>query len=406
MAMHGVLDLRSVDLYTSNPLPLDGEWQFYWQELLEPDEGTEQPPALVNIPHLWNEDPNYQAKGFGTYKLTILLPEQYPELSLSIPDMYTAYAMYINGKLMAQNGVVGTTENTTVARWYPQTISLKELGQPPVLDILIQVSNFKHYKGGIRIPITLGTTKELTTHREQELGYNFILSGALIMGGLFFLGLFFFSQIEKSILYFALFCLVYSYRIIGTELYAINLIFPELPWEIAVRLEYLTLYLSAALFGQFLKNLYTHEVNNYIMNGIGIIFLMFSVSAIIMPIYYFTSLINLFFGLVGFYIIYAILIIIRAKLNKRVGSLYTLISLVVLFVIFGWDLLEYFVMVEENLAISFIGYTLFFFLQSITLSNRFAYRLNEAKERAESAILPKPIFFLPWGTNCAPLLMR
>lgn len=392
----GILDLSNHDFENNSEILLNGEWQFFWNELIQPSQAIRTIPKTVSFPHLWNNDEELNSFGYATYKIKILLPKEYPQLALTLPDMYSSYRLYFGDKIVAENGIVGTEKENYSPKWLPITVPLDRF-ESNNIDVLLQVANFDHHKGGIRLPILLGKEETLQRDREIELGYTFILTGSLIMGALFFFGLYSFGKQEKTILYFALFCLVYSYRIIGTELYPLHFLLPDLPWVLTVKLEYVSLYLSASLFGMFIKNLYPNEASKYVVNSFNYIFLVFSIAAIVLPAYYFTSLINYFFALLAFYIVYTILVLIKAYLNKEVGSVFALASIGVVFIVFIYDLLEYFVILEENLFVNFTGYISFFFLQSLTLSNRFSHTLNEAKETAESASIAKTHFLSTMG---------
>lgn len=365
-------------------------------ELLQPGETSKQTPKLVSMPHLWGKDSSTNIEGYATYELTIYLPEKHPDLALTIPDLLTAYSLYINGDLVASNGNVGTNKESSIPEWVPQTVSLERFTGSRQLHVLLQISNYHHSKGGIRLPIYLGASKHLVQQREQELGFTFILSGTLLMGAMFFLGLFYFGQTERSILYFALFCFVYSYRIIGTELYPILLFFPNMPWHLLVRFEYASMYVSAGLFGLYLLSLYPKDVSKLIVQGFGLIYLTLTLSTLL-PTDIFTSFLNVFFVVTSIYMVYATAIIILAWRRNRVGSQFAVLGLIILFIIFFWDILEYVLVIKENLVISFIGYVLFFFLQSLTLSNRFAHYYNVALQKAETANTAKTHFLSTMG---------
>jgi hypothetical protein len=62
-AVEGVLDLRSWDFERNGSVNLDGEWAFYWDELLHPSEFTTPDQALYkskeagrNQTNVWEED--------------------------------------------------------------------------------------------------------------------------------------------------------------------------------------------------------------------------------------------------------------------------------------------------------------------------------------------------------------
>jgi signal transduction histidine kinase/CheY-like chemotaxis protein len=397
IAQRGVIDLRNTDFSTSPTIELNGEWQFFWNELIQPDANVRRLPSFVEVPHLWNDYPSLGSKGYGTYKLRILLPESHPKLSINMPDVYTAYSLYVNEEYVDRNGRVGVNDQNHRPNWTPKTIYLGTFEETNVIELKILVSNFSHRKGGLRVPIEIGDDYEIKRKREFELGYSYLLSGSLLMGGLFFLGLFFFGRSEKAIFYFALFCLVYSYRILGTDLYPLHFIFPGLSWELSIRLEYISLCLASAFFGVFVKFLFPEEIIKEIINGFTIAFFLFIVSVILLPATIFTSFLNYFFVVLGLLVVYSMFIFTRAAINKRVGSIFSLFSVLLVVLNIGWDLLEYFVIVRENLIVSYTGYISFFFLQSLTLSNQFSYRFNLAKQKAELASTAKTHFLSTMG---------
>ncbi len=396
-AIEGILDLRTIDFDLDEPIPLKGKWEFYWKQLIEPSEPfDDQKVEFVQFPNIWNKDEDLGSFGFATYRLKILLPDSSPPLAFSLPDFYTSYNFYVNGALLASNGIVADNAENYEPKWLPITSSLYNY-QKDSLEIVLQIANFRHHKGGARLPIVIGANKKLVHTRELHLGYAFILTGALIMGGLFFLGLYLFGRNEKPILYFSLFCLCYSYRVFGTELYPLHLLLSDIPWIYTVRAEYISLYLSPVLFGLFLKHLYPSESSKIVIAVFHTFFLVFAVIALIFPAYYFTQLINPFFLMGAIYIGYSSLVFAKAVTNKRQGSKYAIASGIVLFVVFIMNLLEYYVIIEESLLLNVIGYLSFFFLQSLILSERFGRSLTDAKERAEHASLAKTQFLSTMG---------
>lgn len=397
MAQRGVIDLRNVDFNSNASIQLAGEWQFFWGELIDPGETVRRLPTFVEVPHLWNQDPSLGSKGYGTYKLSILLPENHPKLALSMPDVYSAYSLYVNEEFIDRNGRVSSNEHGHRPNWTPKSIFLGTFNETNVIELKILVSNYSHSKGGLRVPLEIGENSIINREREFELGYSYLLSGSLLMGGLFFLGLFFFGRSEKAIFYFALFCLIYSYRIIGTDLYPLHFIFPGISWAVSIRLEYLSLYLGSALFGIFVKYIFPDEVIKEVIHSFTITFGLFIVSVLVLPATIFTFFLNYFFIALGLLALYTMYVFTRAAINKRVGSMFSLLSVILVILNISWDLLEYFVIVKENLLVSYTGYVSFFFLQSLTLSNQFSHRFNLATQKAEMASTAKTHFLSTMG---------
>lgn len=387
-------DFSNTDFETDEAFIIDGNWQFYNNALLYPDEfdlpavGSSRP---VKLPHLWNEDPALDSFGYATYRTIIHLPEEYPSLALSIPDFYTSYRLYVNGELLTGNGVVDSVESAYRPYWLPQTISLPwEPGG--TIEMVIHVANFKHSKGGVRLPLLIGSEKYLHKKRTIELTYSVLLGGAVLMIGLFFFGLYAFGGREQTFIYFALFCLAYTYRLIGTDLYALHYLIPMAPWWLTVTMEYLTLYLGPVAFGMFIQSLYPDETQKTLQYIFITFFGLLGAAVILLPAYYFTALIDVFFSVVPGYILFILWICIRAFYNKRKGSGFALAAIVVVSIIFLYNLLEYKSVLQENLLFDFVGYFSFFFLQSLILSYRFAWSLNKAREKAEESAQAKSQF--------------
>jgi hypothetical protein len=57
IAKEEVLDLRDIDL-TDRKVNLDGEWEFYWNELYGRNNFTFDPNnrSTVNVPGIWNKE--------------------------------------------------------------------------------------------------------------------------------------------------------------------------------------------------------------------------------------------------------------------------------------------------------------------------------------------------------------
>lgn len=390
-AKKGVLDLRDWD--ENNIIDLNGEWEFYWNNLIKPTQfSSGMKPEYFHFPHLWNdlEGEMYSAYGYATYRLTILMPKTNEILAFRLHDFYSAYEFYMNGKLIAKNGVVSDKEQESVPHWLPQTYPFRIHSDS--MELVILISNFHHSKGGLIVPLELGKVEDVLQEREMLIGIDLLLTGALIMGGLFFMGLFIFGRHNKAILYFSMFCLVYSYRIIGTGEYYLHSIFPDLSWFLTVRLEYITLFLSPFFFMLFIQSVYPEETKKWAANVLKAMSLILVLITIFLSSKIFTYLILPFFGLLFVYIAYGTWIFIYAAYRKRAGSLYGIISVLILFSVFVTHILNYMGYLPAYPYWYFIGYLLFFFFQSLILSYQFAYYFKQAKQKAEQGAKVKAEF--------------
>ncbi len=384
--------MRTTDFAERN-VPLQGEWKLYWNRLVKPgDSGDEF--DYVTFPRLWTKTlwkkQPLPAQGYGTYVLDILLPDSALPLALGIPEVFSSYRMFANGKLLAENGTPGNSPLTSIPYWSQQVVPL-----PSGLDslrLMLQVSNFQHAKGGPNKDIVLGPMGSLLSAQQSETAFDLFLAGCLFMGGMFFIGLFVFGRHDQTLLYFSLFSFLYSYRIVGTKQYALHTLFPELPWSFTLHCEYLALYLSIGVFVLYTRKLYPEDTHPKIINSFFWVCMAFAAATCVLPTTLFTQLVTPFLAIMVLGIPYTVLVYWRALLHQRPGARYALMSTGALMLIFASILLEYYGMLAPGKLFLFMGYLGFFFLQSLVLSYRFASALKKAKEAAEMGLRAKSEF--------------
>ncbi len=391
----GSLDLSTWNFANNGSIVLEGDWEFYWETLMSPDDfPTLVKPLYPHFPLLWSQIPDsfgeFTSFGFATYRLVVNIEPTHDLLAIRLPDYYTSYKLWLNGRVIAYNGEVGTSKIEQRPHLLPTTITFAP--DSTKLEFILQISNFYHSKGGAAIAPILGTSLILEKEREFELGIDLLLTGALIMGGLFFLGLFFFGRQDRAVFYFAMFCLTFSYRIIGYGNYFLHNIIPDVSWNITTRAEYIALFLSAYFFMQFLQSVYPKETNKVFAGLLKIITLVFVGITILLPGYIFTLTVNPFLIILVIYILYGSFIIVFAAIHKRDGSTYALISIIVIFTVLMLSILNYMGYIGTFPYVSFFGYILFFFFQSLILSYRFATYFKQAKLRAEVGARAKADF--------------
>ena len=391
-AKDGVLDLRRESF--SGKVPLNGEWEFYWKQLLNPSQAPASAPEIVRFPFKWTDHivngEKLPSFGYATYKLRVYLPSETAPLILALPDVYTASKLFINGKLVESTGQVSTSEQKFVPHWEYKAIVLPE-GQD-TLDITLQISNFVHSKGGIKKPIYIGNKKMMELGRERDEAIDLVLTGCLFMGGFFFLGLYLLGNRDNAILYFALFSMVYSYRIAGIDNYVLHTIMPGVPWFITAHLEYLSLFLGICFFARYSLFLYPQVVNRKIVDGICLVCITFAALTLLLPPLYFTRLVNPFLVVAIFCLLYTPYVYILAYREKMPGSFYSLLSSFALIAVFAVSLFYYWELIAPYRLFTFFSYVGFFFLQSLVLSHRVSFVLNRAREQAEQGLVAKSDF--------------
>src|SRR5690625_4512365 len=173
----GELDLSLWQDNDDEILLLDGEWEFYPQLLLmneQSSESTNEKYKLVQIPSMWNsyidEEHVNHPYGFGSYRLRLFVDSQNEEnYSLYIPSIRSSSEVYVNGRLIAQSGKVDETANSYSAKNLPYT-AVFSANEEGIVDIVIQVANFKDNRGGgIARSLKFGKESVITSERHVSI---------------------------------------------------------------------------------------------------------------------------------------------------------------------------------------------------------------------------------------------
>lgn len=389
---NGLLDLRNEEV-NNKEFPLTGEWAFYWNQLLVPGEKTGM-KHYVPFPRLWKNikinGEQLPSIGYATYELTLLLPPDAEPLGLRIPDIYSSYRLYINDRLAAENGKPAMQKKDARPFWTTQIVLLPQ--NRDTVHLLLQVANFWHSKGGPRKIIVLGNIAEIARRSRIDWGIDMATAGFMLMSCFLFFALYLFARSDKSILYFALFCFVYSYRILGTGPYLAFALFPKMNWFLALRIEYLSLVVALGFFFLYLRNLFPDETNKWIIRALLFISAVYSVLILATPVHFFSGLISFYLIVVFFYLGYAFFVFITAYIHRRNGSDFALLSGGVAFVLFLFLNLNYFQLVPVTKLMISSGYILFLFFQALILSFRFAYTLSYSARQAQLGVRAKSEF--------------
>lgn len=394
-AEKGILDLTQWEFEKDGVIKLDGQWEFYWNQLLEPHQLTDTSipkTGYINVPGTWNHykvnDEEMSGDGFATYRLHFIT-EADERLGLKIPSVFSAYKLYLNGKLIASAGTVGNSKETMVPQYLPQIALFKP--QPGENEIIIQVSNYYHRSGGLLEALTLGSEKQITSLRERSIAYELFLSGCLIIIGIYHIALFFFIKKDKAPLYFGLFCLLIGIRtILVGERFFIYL-FPDFSWEAALKLQTLTFYLGVPSIIMFFNSVFPDDFQAKITKIINLVSAGFAGFVLLTPARIFTIFnpaFQLFAIIVIIYMLVNFMRIIRRKEKK--GRL-IVIGCIVLIIASINDIAFYSIWLNDHSVpllrsivrtgnLSSIGQLLFVVLNSLELAGKFGHALVEREK--------------------------
>lgn len=392
----GEVDLRALKIEdTKNHVDLSGEWGFYWQKLLEPKEvSAAKPDYYVPFTDVWNKHEQlgkpFKAFGYATYTLNVYIDHRAnPQISFFIPASYSSYKLWINGQPVASNGIVATTKEAYTPHWLP-TKKLY-LAQSDTLQLVLQVANFDHYRGGFSQPIILGSYGYTEDLWDTELSITLILTGILLMVALIFLGLYFLGQKDQVVVFFALYCVFYIYRLIGVDkIYYLHQIFPNIDFRITFTLEYFAIFFCIYLFCRFVRVLYSD--NSIIVRVTQYVSLTYIALLFVTPVYIISYISQLFFLIILFFVTYNLYKSLVAVIKKRKGSVFSLLSMSSIGIAVTLNILGYFGYIRPSSYYLFLGYFGFILFQTLILSHRFVYSFRKARQEAEQAAKAKSEF--------------
>ncbi len=373
----GILDLEGWDFAEDGIISLSGEWEFYWEKLLIYSDfqryEAPQKTGNIKVPGDWNgylvEGEKLKGFGYATYRLTIKNLDEGTIMGLKSPGLCTAYNLWVNDKLLSVNGLVSVNPeegrpsyNMDVAFFLPESSTV---------ELIIQVSNYHHRRGGFNEIVELGTAEQIHKERNSKTNDVLFLFGSLLILAFYNLGYYYFNRKELTPLYFSLFCVAISLRVATTGEIFIKTAFPNINWQLQVAIEYISLPLAVMLLIQFFRFLYPEDVSRFFARFMLCLSGLYTLFVIVTPVRIFSYSVLLLMGIAVIPIFYMFWAIVKIGfINKREGSLLVSIGFVALTLTGIIEILKYFYIIEIVSLFNY-GIILFVFTQSMTISIRF-----------------------------------
>jgi hypothetical protein len=210
-ATDGVLDLRGED-FSKTIFRLDGEWEFYYGQLLTPEDfasGIPTGSSLIQVPMSWDAA-GYPRLGYATYRLIIKTNE--PKLLMLIPEIAVSSIVWINGERIFDAGKVSADSTEVIFSHRSALVSYQpENGQA---EIIIQAANSRHHTSGLNFSIEIGRNNILFSDAMSRRVLLCVFIGLALAIAFYHLMLYINRRREFVYLYFALYCFVKAVRFI------------------------------------------------------------------------------------------------------------------------------------------------------------------------------------------------
>lgn len=301
-------------------VPLSGEWAFA-RNVLTLDDWNDD--AYAVLPHTWTDG----RFGCASYRLRIVGLEAGGSYSLRVPYMATAYALYLNRRLLAGNGTVGADRGSSVPAYQP--VVAEFTAQAGVNELVLQVSNFHHRRGGPFQLLYLGDRDTIKRLDYWKVFADWAFVIIYVTMSLYQFA-FFLVRKDRAILFLALFFLFGGINgTIGTPEVLLFRLFPAFPWWLYQKLCYFISYGAPIWIMLFAYRLYGGLSRRALVAFLVPLFLV-HVFVLVTPAYVFSPPNILFQAYTIFVFALVFALIALAARRKRPGAKAMLVGYVIL----------------------------------------------------------------------------
>ncbi|MBU5354650.1 response regulator [Paenibacillus barcinonensis] len=224
-ARQGILDLSTWNPKLEDRIRLDGEWEFYWKQLLPaPDQiadGKQQealasPDDYAEVPGTWGQlqvdGKHLPSHGYATYRLVLRNTPVEGTLAIKKSNIRFASEIYVNGAKLMQDGQAMEKTAGYKAGNSPQIGFFPYHGGD--IEILVRVANYDYPNAGISGPLFFGEQAAmLKSHQNRtaiELATMAVLATISIIFLISYLGSALYRNRDDSLLILGLICLFYA----------------------------------------------------------------------------------------------------------------------------------------------------------------------------------------------------
>jgi len=360
---NAVVDISDKPINKYGIYELNGKWEFYPNQLISPSSFYSKKnitPNYVYVPAFWQSYSKFEDENinYATYRLKIVKNKKDTEFGLRINNINSAYRIWVNSVFLSKSGQVSDIKHNTK----PKRLSNANYfsTSKDSIELIIQVSNFKHSKGGIIKSVELASTETIKRSEKNKLALGFFLFGLMIIVGIYHLIFYILRRDVLSSLFFALLTISAAIHLsVSVNFKIINIIYPDLSWTLQLKIDHLFYYFIFLFFSLFIVSMFKKEVKKLF------IWIIYSFTAIMSFITIFTTpliftqTLFIFELFIVFVIIYLMYVIVKALVNKMEGANLTLLGSFILVLAIVNDIL-----VEQMLLSSYelVPYALVIFI--------------------------------------------
>ncbi|MEQ6378106.1 histidine kinase [Bacillaceae bacterium S4-13-56] len=387
----GEVNLSQSEFFEKGYIELNGEWEFYWEKLLRPEDFNQQNEEIdyTLVPGNWSQDLHgnqYENKGFATYRMVINEIPNELYFGLKKSNIRNASKIYINGEIVLEDGHVSQSIEDSIPGNNSEIIYFELHDE--TAEIIIHASNHEYIVGGISKPILFGLQQKLISYQLQTIMFEFAMLVVVFIVGIIYIILYFTSRhyrmMEPATFALALSCLsfgvmggIYSERII-------TIIIPDLTLNSTFRFGHIVSALSVIFVLHVVNKINDDFLSNRLKTIISATFGLFILLVLILPLSLYLSTLNFYlFFVVGVFLWIWIKVFLMyfKKQDKGIEKVEhnTLIVAIFSVFLFWFDLMLYSIGIKADMGVAFFCMAIY----SIALATLLIYRYTLYYKKSE-----------------------
>lgn len=373
-----------------NSVALTGPWEFFPGEFIMSAAVGDEPSGiaapLANTAPRAHEAPHPTAApqtitfpydppepfGHGSFRLRIEITDEIRRAYyLQIPEIPSAWNVWVNGRYRGSAGTIGTSRETTTPQYLIEYYELSA-GSDDV-EIVIEYANYHSHQASILRPPELSTRQGFQTRFFMQNFFPLVINGIFLFLFVYHAVLFLMDRRNTDHLFFALFVVALMTRqiLIGQEVSSAALY--VIPWRWKYAIWYAMIPIQLLAFDSYIRSVFPQEASARASRILGGFTAAYVLVCLIAPSTVFTNTLPVAQGAAVIFGVYVHVVIVRAILHRRERAWMLVASSLVLFGSVINDILYSAGYLQTGRVLNF-GALVFVLLQANMLSSR--YSLN------------------------------
>ena len=347
----------STSLYAEtdvNLIRLDGKWELFLKKTPEQTfnlvDKKQAVDFMCEVPGDWNKEViasgETAPETYGCYRYVYEKLQPDKEYAIFMNESPgTSSAIYINRNQIAKSGNPFPLASPDFSEKLNSYTKSNSISKPLFCsfypdkngnaEIIIFVSNYFYRKGGLWDTVFFGTSKRISQFNTVSLVLYSIIIGSLLFISLLNIVQFLFNHKRIEYLYLGLASLVFALRV-GTAGYStFSVLFPRMPSEVKIKLEYFALWLAPISILQMLFSIYPSKTRvigfkfikeKALRHSIITIVTILGILSLVLPGYYSNRLVPVMQVGMGIISLYVVIFSISNLIKRKKYSLYIFLS--------------------------------------------------------------------------------